>query len=94
MHKKTKKIDSTREGNIWLNVFETQEGIELFSLTKSYKTKEGWRYSNFFQQDAGDADCIVRVLERWEQSRRADSAKVSIDKENTGAPAIEEETVV
>ena len=72
MQRKTEKVGYFRVGNIWLNILRTQDGSELFSLTRFYQTKEGWKESNIFQPDDGDILSIRRVLEHWEQSKRAE----------------------
>ena len=65
--RKAEKIGSYRDGSIWLTVFETPAGVRLFTLSKSYQTDNGWRYSNFFQLGRGDAASIRKVLDIWEQ---------------------------
>ena len=84
MQKKTEKVGHFRVGNIWLNILRTQDGSELFSLSKSYQTKEGWKYSNFFQPDDGDILSIRQVLDQWEQSKRVEQNRESMANAEAG----------
>ncbi|MFC1489106.1 hypothetical protein ACFL6B_04580 [Thermodesulfobacteriota bacterium] len=71
--KKVKKLSSYKSGRIWLNVLETKDGIELFTINRSFKTSEGWRSSPFFQLEAGDVEAIKNVLGQYDQFGSTDN---------------------
>lgn len=78
MQRKTEKVGYVRVNNIWMNILRTQDGSELFTLTKSYHTKKGWQYSNFFQPDDGDILSIRQALDKWEQSKLVEQSRKSM----------------
>ena len=57
------KIHSTRKGNIWLNVFKTDDKQLLITVSKSFLNKDGqWERTPFLNPSQGDIHDLMDVL--------------------------------
>ena len=62
------KIHSTTRGNIWLNVFKTDDNQILITVSKSFLNKDGqWERTPFLNPSRGDirdlADALLEFSE-------------------------------
>ena len=57
------KIESIRKGNIWLNVFKTDDGQILATVNKSFVNKDGqWNQTPFMNTRRGDIRDLMDAL--------------------------------
>ena len=57
------KIESIRKGNIWLNVFKTDDGQILATVNKTYRNKNGqWDQTPFLNPRRGDIQDLMDTL--------------------------------
>lgn len=57
------KIDRLRKGNIWVNVFRTDEGEILMTINRTYMDKNGeWKVTQFLNPRRGDVDDLRDAL--------------------------------
>jgi len=62
------KIESIRKGNIWLNVFRTDDGQILTTVNKTYRDKNGqWEQTAFLNPRRGDIHDLVDAIEEFRQ---------------------------
>jgi hypothetical protein len=68
------KIRSTRRGNIWLNVFKTDDNQLLITVSKSFLNKDGqWERTPFLNPRRGDIrDLMDALLEFHEFEKMLD----------------------
>jgi len=65
---KMEKVESFRKGNIWLNVFKTDNGQILATVNKTYRDKNGqWGRTPFLNPRQGDIRDLVDALEAFRQ---------------------------
>ena len=58
-----KKIKSIRKGNVWLNVFQTDDDEILVTLNKTYRNQKGeWKKTNFLNPRRGDLYDVLDIL--------------------------------
>ena len=58
-----KKTKSIRKGNVWLNVFQTDDGDILVTLNKTYRNQKGeWKKTNFLNPRRGDLYDLLDIL--------------------------------
>jgi len=66
------KIESIRKGNIWLNVFKTDDGQILMTVNKSYRDKNGkWEQTAFLNPRRGDIYDLMDAIEEFRQFEKA-----------------------
>ena len=57
------KIQSIKKGNIWLNVFKTDDGQILATVNKSFMNKDGqWNQTPFLNPRRGDIRDLMDAL--------------------------------
>ena len=57
------KIQRIRKGNIWLNVFKTDDGQILATVNKSFMNKDGqWNQTPFLNTRRGDIRDLMDAL--------------------------------
>ncbi len=62
------KVESFRKGNIWLNVFKTDNGQILATVNKTYRDKNGqWGRTSFLNPRQGDIRDLVDAVEEFRQ---------------------------
>ena len=62
------KIESIRKGNIWLNVFKTDDGQILATVNKTYRNKNGqWDQTPFLNPRRGDTQDLVDALQEFHE---------------------------
>ena len=62
------KIESIRKGNIWLNVFKTDDGHILVTVNKTYRNKNGqWEQTAFLNPRRGDIHDLMDAIEEFRQ---------------------------
>ena len=62
------KIESIRKGNIWLNVFKTDDGQILMTVNKTYRGKNGrWEQTAFLNPRRGDIHDLMDAIEEFRQ---------------------------
>jgi hypothetical protein len=65
---KMEKIERIRKGNIWLNVFKTDDGQILATVKKTYLDKNGqWQQTPFLNPRRGDIRNLVDAVEEFRQ---------------------------
>ena len=65
---KMEKIQSIRKGNIWLNVFKTDDSQILTTVNKSYKNKDGqWGQTPFLNPSRGDIHNLMDALQEFHE---------------------------
>jgi hypothetical protein len=65
---KMEKVESIRKGNIWLNVFKTDDGQILATVNKTYRDKNGqWGRTPFLNPRRGDIRDLVDAVEEFRQ---------------------------
>jgi hypothetical protein len=65
---KMEKVESFRKGNIWLNVFKTDDGQILATVNKTYRDKNGqWGRTPFLNPGRGDIRDLVDAVEEFRQ---------------------------
>ena len=65
---KMEKIESIRKGNIWLNVFKTDDGQILATVNKTYRDKNGqWEQTAFLNPRRGDIHDLMDAIEEFRQ---------------------------
>ena len=66
------KIESIRKGNIWLNVFKTDDGQILATINKTYRDKNGqWEQTAFLNPRRGDIHDLMDAIEEFRQFKKA-----------------------
>jgi len=66
------KIESIRKGNIWLNVFKTDDGQILATINKTYRDKNGqWEQTAFLNPRRGDIYDLMDAIEEFRQFEKA-----------------------
>ncbi len=66
------KIESIRKGNIWLNVFKTDDGQILVTVNKTYRGKNGkWEQTAFLNPRRGDIRDLMDAIEEFRQLEKA-----------------------
>lgn len=61
--KPMEKIKSLRKGNIWLNVFKTDDGQLLTTINKTYMKRNGeWDQTPFLNSRRGDIRDLMDAL--------------------------------
>ena len=62
------KIKGIRKGNIWLNVFKTDDGQILATVNKTYRNKSGqWGQTPFLNPRRGDMRDLMDAIEEFHQ---------------------------
>jgi hypothetical protein len=62
------KIQSIRKGNIWLNVFKTENGQILAAVNKSFMNKDGqWNQTPFLNARRGDIRDLMDALSEFHE---------------------------
>ena len=63
-----KKIKSLRKGNIWLNIFKTDDGQLLATINKTYMKRNGeWEQTPFLNSRRGDIHDLMDVLQEFHE---------------------------
>ena len=58
-----KKIHSLRKGNIWINVFKTDDGQLIVTINKTYMNSDGeWDQTPFLNPRRGDIHDLMDAL--------------------------------
>ena len=69
------KLESIRKGNIWLNVFKTDDGQILATVNKTYRDKNGqWGRTPFLNPRQGDIRDLVDAVEEFHQFEKMGNA--------------------
>jgi len=69
------KVHSIRKGNIWLNVFKTDDGETLVSLTKTYRDKDGnWNRTPFINPRRGEVKDILACIDEYHEFEKLGGA--------------------
>ena len=72
---KMEKVQSIRKGNIWLNVFKTDDGQILATVNKTYRDKNGqWGRTPFLNPRRGDIRDLVDAVEEFRQFEKMGDA--------------------
>ena len=62
------KIQSLRKGNIWLNVFKTDDGQLLATINKTYMKRNGeWDQTPFLNARRGDIQDLMDALSEFHE---------------------------
>lgn len=62
------KIQSIRKGQIWLNVFKTEDGQVLVTINKTYRDKSGeWNQTQFLNTRRGDIEDLRDALSEFHE---------------------------
>ena len=62
------KIQRIRKGNIWLNVFKTDDGQILATVNKSFMNKDGqWDQTPFLNPRRGDIHDLMDALLKFHE---------------------------
>jgi len=61
------KIESIRKGNVWLNVFQTEDGDLAVTINKSYPSRDGWKQTGFLNPGKGDITNLMNALEAFHE---------------------------
>ena len=55
-------------GRIWLNVYETDDGHDIVTITKSFKRNGEWQSTPFFNVNWGEIADVKKVIDQYEKS--------------------------
>ena len=63
-----KKMTSLKKGNIWLNVFMTDDGQLMATINKTYKNRNGeWNQTPFLNSRRGDFHDLMDAISEFHE---------------------------
>ena len=65
------KIESIRKGNIWLNVFKTDDGQLFVTVNKTYYKNGEWHQTAFLNTRRGDIEDLNDCLDEFNKFRKS-----------------------
>jgi hypothetical protein len=68
------KIDSFRKGNVWLNVFKTDDGQLLVTINKTYNKNGEWQSTSILNERRGDIEDLRDCLFKFHELRKSVNA--------------------
>ena len=70
------KIKSLRKGNIWLNIFKTDDGQLVATINKTYMKRNGeWDQTPFLNPRRGDIHDLMDALQEFHEFEKMVEAR-------------------